>query len=63
MSVIMEGISLGLKLIEEIIQMVKNGATDEDIRKRLADPGGVAQDLITSLRSTGEKIDDYINKG
>ena len=63
MNAIMTGISLGLKLVEEIIQMVKSGATDEDIRQRLADPGGAAQALLDGLRATETKIDDYIKKG
>ncbi len=60
---IMSGISLGMRLIQEIVQMVQNGASDDEIRARLADPTGVAQDLISKLRETENKIDDYINKG
>ena len=62
-SAIMSGISLGMRLVQEIVQMVQNGVSDEDIRARLADPTGVAQDLISKLRETENKIDDYINKG
>ncbi len=52
-----------MRLVQEIVQMVQNGVSDEDIRARLADPTGVAQDLISKLRETENKIDDYINKG
>jgi hypothetical protein len=51
------------QLVELIADAIKNGATDEEIRERIARPNGVGQKLIDSMRSTTRKLDDFVKKG
>lgn len=51
------------QLVELIAKAVRDGATDEEIRERIARPNGVGQKLIDAMRSTSSKLDDYVKKG
>lgn len=50
-------------LIEKIVEMIKSGMNDEEIRARIAEPGGVGQGLLDAVRERGAKIDGYIKNG
>jgi uncharacterized membrane protein len=52
-----------VKLIEQIIEWVHEGLSDEEIRKRLASPNGVAQNLIDAAKTRKQKLEDYVKNG
>lgn len=58
-----KALAIAKPLIETIIDMIGQGISDEEIRKRIAEPGGVGEKLIADLRARQSKIDSFINDG
>jgi len=56
-------VSEGLKLVEQIVDWVHEGLSDEEIRERLAHPHGVGQNLIDAAKKRKEKLADFIRNG
>lgn len=56
-------VGAGIGLVEQIVEWVHEGVSDTEIRKRLAKPTGVAQDLITAAKTRAKKIDDFKKDG
>lgn len=56
-------IGAGLSLIEQVGEWIQEGLSDAEIRKRLAAPKGVAQDLIAASRTRKKKLDDFKKNG
>lgn len=50
-------------LVSDIVKQIGEGATDEEIRARLADPAGVGQKLIEGVRSRASKFDTFVKNG
>jgi hypothetical protein len=50
--------------ITTIADLIRDGASDEEIRERLGDPDGVAQDLLNAVRRRQHLLDfpeDIVN--
>lgn len=56
-------IGLAGQLVGTILDLIERGASDEEIRARLADPAGVGQKLIDAVRARRSKLDDFIKRG
>jgi hypothetical protein len=56
-------ISEGIRLVEQILQWVHDGVSDEEIRRRLSDPAGVAQHLIDAAKTRKQKLEEFIRNG
>ncbi len=63
LSKIENGLGLASKMAELVSEMVGDNATDEEILKRIAKPGGVAQELINAVRSRKIKLNDFVTNG
>lgn len=50
-------------LARDVVQMVRDGASDEEIRQRIADPQGVGQKLIDAARGRKKRIADFVEGG
>ncbi len=59
----MSVISEGIRLVEQIIDWVHQGLSDEEIRERLASPTSVAQHLIDAAKQRKQKLEDFVRKG
>lgn len=53
---VMSVLGLLLKLVRDISEDVRNGVSDDEIRKRLADPNGVGQQILDEIRSNKSKF-------
>jgi len=56
-------VSEGIRLVEQIVDWIHEGLSDEEIRQRLASPTGVAQHLIDAAKHRKQKLEDYIRNG
>lgn len=56
-------VGASLALVDKIAEWVHEGLSDKEIRKRLADPKGVGQDLISATRRRKKKLDDFKKDG
>lgn len=50
-------------VVRWIVDQVRHGVSDEEIRQRMMAPGGVGEKLIAAARSRQQKLDDYIKNG
>jgi len=60
---ILPALEAAFSLVREVVQAIRDGATDEEVRARLADPGGVGQRLIDAVRSRRSRLRDYVEGG
>lgn len=56
MSTLFRVLGLVINLVENIVQDVRNGVSDEEIRRRLSDPDGVGQKILDEIRSNDGKF-------
>ena len=47
--------------IKFIIEKAQQGVSDEEILKRMAEPGGVGQKLIDAVKKRSDKFDDFVS--
>lgn len=50
-------------LIEEITEAVRQGASDEEIRQRIAAPNSAGARLIGAIKARSDKFRDFIENG
>lgn len=51
------------EVFDMIVDAVRSDVPPEEIRQRLAEPGGVGEKLIAAVRQRRSKFDDFINNG
>lgn len=51
-----------LKLVLSIVKMIEDGLDKEEIQKRIADPNGVASDLLQRAKDRQEKGKDFLKR-
>lgn len=56
-------INAGLSVVQEIVQLVRQGFNEEQIRERLADPKGVGKKLYDAIRARRLAIEEYKKHG
>lgn len=56
-------VGAGVALVEQIVQWAHEGLSDAEIRKRIASPTGVGQQLITAAKTRKKKLDDFVKNG
>ncbi len=60
---ILEVFELAVKVVQLIVDGVSKGQTNAQIRKRIAAPQGVGDQLITAIRNNHVKIRNYVKNG
>lgn len=54
-------LSSALSVAQTIADMVSQGASDEEIKKRLADPNGVGKELLAAIKTRKKKLEDFVD--
>lgn len=52
-----------IKIVRAMIEGLRDGASNEEIRKRIADPGLILDHELDDLRAAQDDLDDYIRTG
>lgn len=63
MKKLVEFIPLVVRVVGAIAEGISKGETDEEIRRRVADPSVILADDLAKLRQSKDDLDDFVRNG
>jgi hypothetical protein len=58
-----KAVPTALKVIREIIEAARSGASNEEIRARIASPDVILDEELDELRAAKDDLDEFIRTG
>jgi hypothetical protein len=63
MNKLIEYVPLVTRVLQAIFDGIRNGESDEEIRRRVADPNVILASDLKRLRDARRDLDDYVERG